>query len=84
MGFPEWWKTFWENDCTWLITAEEHKTIDTGNYKEFKSNIVDVNWECGYFKGGGLVGFKYLKSREAKYIEKLYDLHQHQIEKTDG
>ena len=72
LDFESWWKTFWNNDCTWLITTEEHKNINSMTSSDIKKNIINIDWTEGYFKGGGLVGFKYRKSIEAQYVKKLY------------
>ena len=71
-NLDEWWNLFWENDSTWLITEEEHKNVNKFNY-DLKNKIEKINWADGYFKGGGLVGFKYRKSVEAKMVELLYE-----------
>jgi len=71
MSFEHWWSYFWENDVTYLITKTEHDDINS--IKLLDKDIVKINWTDGYFKGGGLVGFKYLKSIEAVYVKQLCD-----------
>ena len=55
MEFDKWWKLFWDNDKTILMTNNEHKLVD-GSYKSKISKIHKLNWRLGYFQNNNLIG----------------------------
>ncbi|MCY3973750.1 MAG: hypothetical protein OXF52_06095 [Candidatus Dadabacteria bacterium] len=65
MGKNEWWKTFWENDATVIVTKEEHDES-----KGEKSYYLPLNWRCGHFAGNSLIGFKMRKTVEGKVLKR--------------
>ena len=58
-----WWKLFWQNDQTVLMTKDEH------DRDRSKVLCHQLNWKKGYFSCNPLIGFKYRKSYEARYLE---------------
>ena len=64
--YEEWWKTFWDNDKTKLVTKEEN------NNPEIKSEIIKVDISKGYFVSDGLVGFKFRKTAEGEYCRTIW------------
>ena len=65
--YEEWWKTFWDNDKTELVTKEEN------NNPEIKSEIIKVDISKGYFVSDGLVGFKFRKTAEGEYWKTIWE-----------
>lgn len=65
--YEEWWKTFWDNDKTELVTKEEN------NNPTIKSEIIKVDISKGYFVSDGLVGFKFRKTAEGEYCKKIWE-----------
>ena len=64
--YEEWWKTFWDNDATELVTKEEN------GKKQTKSKIVEIDVSKGYFVSNGLVGFKFRKTAEGEYCRDIW------------
>ncbi len=62
----EWWRIFWDNDKTELVTKEENDN------KEIKSEIIKVDSSKGYFVSDGLVGFKFRKTAEGEYCKTIW------------
>lgn len=66
MPYEKWWKLFWENDQTNILTKEEHD-----NKRSIKtSTVVNVDWKLGFFACSKTVGFNYAK-KEAEFLKTL-------------
>jgi hypothetical protein len=68
--FEEWWKLFWRNDKTILMTNNEHQSVGQTQKKEL-SKIYSLDWKKGYFRNNNLVGWKHRKTVEGEYVRKL-------------
>ena len=71
--FESYWKEFWENDKTIIMTKFEHSYVDkielTGLDKEkTESFLFDIDWEMGYFKSEKVAGFHFTFRDEGTFI----------------
>ena len=48
MIFKDWWKLFWKNDKSILMTMAEHKLVGQNRSDEI-SNLYNLDWKKGYF-----------------------------------
>jgi len=64
LEFDAWWEYFWFNDRTVIVTKAEHNSMEKDEVL-----CVSVPWEEGYFACQKLVGFKYRKTIEGKWLE---------------
>ena len=74
LDFESYWKEFWENDRTVLMTKLEHNYIESTKnddrtiLKKFKNSIFDIDWRLGHFQSNKVAGFHYSKKREGIFI----------------
>ena len=73
----EWWKKFWKNDKTEIVTREENNTGQ-------KSTIIEIDYSKGYFANAGKVGFKFRKTIEGEMCRELWDENSDLILGTSG
>lgn len=66
LSFDEWWKLFWDNDKTILMTKEE-------NRRKKVSKVYDIDWRLGYFKCTKSVSYVYTKKHEGEFLRQLYE-----------
>ena len=54
LNFEDYWKEFWDNDRTILMTKDEHNKISTDKFTGLWENISDkvfeIDWKLGNFK----------------------------------
>ena len=54
LNFEDYWKEFWNNDRTILMTKEEHNKIKAdkfvGLWDNFSSKVFEIDWKRGFFK----------------------------------
>lgn len=68
MPYEEWWKWFWKNDETIIVTIEQHSK----NWLRAEHlDIVPIDWRLGYFTCNPIAGFSFSKSREGNYLYNL-------------
>ena len=70
LNFDDYWKEFWENDRTILMTKEEH---NLPNWKMnvvygANGNILDLDWRYGYFTSNKVAGFHFTYKKEGDFI----------------
>ena len=70
MPFDKWWKLFWGNDKTVLMTNDEHKLVGQ-TPKIGLSKLYRLDWKKGYFQNNNLVGWKHRKTIEGEFVRKL-------------
>ena len=68
MPYEEWWKWFWKNDETIIVTIEQH---NNKNLMAENLDIIPIDWRLGYFTCNPVVGFSYTKIREGEYLRNL-------------
>ena len=74
LDFESYWKEFWENDRTVLMTKLEHNYIESTKkddrtiLKKFKNSIFEIDWRLGHFQSNKVAGFRYSKKREGIFI----------------
>ena len=74
LDFESYWKEFWENDRTILMTKLEHNYIekikkeDRTRFENFKKRIFEIDWRLGHFQSNKVAGFHYSKKREGIFI----------------
>ena len=73
----EWWKKFWKNDKTEIVTREENNTGQ-------KSTIIEIDYSKGYFANAGKEGFKFRKTIEGEMCRELWDENSDLILGTSG
>jgi len=71
-NFDDWWKEFWNNDRTILMTKEEHNKIEKikknkDTLEKIKKNIYKIDWKKGYFPGAS-IGYLYSKKKEGYFV----------------
>ena len=71
--FASYWKEFWDNDRTIIMTKFEHSYVDkielTGLTKEKpESFLFDLEWKNGLFKSEKVAGFHFAYREEGKFI----------------
>ena len=67
LSYDQWFKLYWENDKTIIMTKEEHNKKNNGR-KNVK--IYPLDWEEGYFACNDLIGFKCRKTIEVYYLRR--------------
>ena len=86
LDFENYWKEFWENDRTILMTKEEHNTIKTDKYVGLwhfnQDKIFEIDWRHGYFISNKVAGFHFTYKREGQYI--FYNFKDKVIQKVDN
>ena len=86
LDFENYWKEFWENDRTILMTKEEHNKINTDKFVglwDFKEDkIFEIDWRHGYFISNKVAGFHFTYKREGQYI--VYNFKDKVIQKVDN
>ena len=74
--FKAYWKEFWENDRTILMTKEEHNSINKIENSWIKDDpskaIFDISWQQGLFKSEKVAGFHFSYKKEGEYIYNLF------------
>ena len=74
--FNAYWKEFWENDRTILMTKEEHNSINKIENSWIKDDpskaIFDISWQQGLFKSEKVAGFHFSYKKEGEYIYNLF------------
>ena len=70
MPLDEWWKLFWRNDKTILMTNDEHNIVSKSPGAKI-SNLYKLDWKKGYFQNNNLVGWKHRKTVEGEFIKSL-------------
>ena len=72
LDFESYWKEFWENDKTILMTKEEHNKINTdkftGLWDSTLNKIFDIDWRLGYFTSNKVAGYHFTYKREGQFI----------------
>ena len=68
LSSEEWWKQFWHNDATVLLTKEEHHKLP-----KVKLMLYKLNWEEGYFTAKKFIGFNYRKTLEGAFLKNLIE-----------
>ena len=71
MPYEEWWKWFWKNDETIIVTIEQH---NNKNLMAENLDIIPIDWRLGYFTCNPVVGFSYTKIREGEYLRNLTEI----------
>ena len=71
--YASYWKEFWDNDRTIIMTKFEHSYVDniglTGLTKEnSESFLFNIEWENGLFKSEKVAGFHFTYRGEGKFI----------------
>ena len=72
LDFESYWKEFWENDKTILMTKEEHNKINTdkftGLWDSTLNKIFDIDWRLGYFTSNKVAGYHFTYKKEGEFI----------------
>ena len=72
LDFENYWKEFWENDRTILMTKDEHNKINTDKFVglwDFKEDkIFEIDWRDGYFISNKVAGFHFTYKKEGQFI----------------
>ena len=90
LDFESYWKEFWENDRTILMTKLEHNYIekikkeDRTRFENFKKRIFEIDWRLGHFQSNKVAGFHYSKKREGIFILMNYQNKIHPNKDEDG
>ena len=86
LDFENYWKEFWENDRTILMTKDEHNKINTDKFVglwDFKEDkIFEIDWRDGYFISNKVAGFHFTYKREGQFI--VYYFKDKVIQKVDN
>ena len=69
MPYEKWWKWFWKNDETIIVTIKQHN--NNKNLLVENLDIIPIDWRLGYFTCNPVVGFSYTKIREGEYLRNL-------------
>jgi len=67
MIFKEWWKLFWKNDKSILMTNDERYLIRQKRKDEI-SKLYNLDWKRGYFANEILGSWKHRKTIEGEYV----------------
>jgi hypothetical protein len=70
MKFKKWWKLFWKNDKSILMTTIEHKLVGQKRKDEI-SNLYNLDWKKGYFANDILGSWKHRKTIEGAFVRKI-------------
>ena len=72
LNFEDYWKEFWDNDRTILMTKDEHNKISTDKFTGLWENISDkvfeIDWKLGNFKSNKVAGFHFTKQKEGIFV----------------
>ena len=72
LDFKTYWKEFWENDRTILMTKEEHNKIKmdkfTGLWDHVSDKVFKIDWRLGHFTSNKVAGFHFTKQQEGNFI----------------
>ena len=72
LNFEDYWKEFWNNDRTILMTKDEHNKISTDKFTGLWENISDkvfeIDWKLGNFKSNKVAGFHFTKQKEGIFV----------------
>ena len=72
LNFEDYWKEFWNNDRTILMTKEEHNKIKAdkfvGLWDNFSSKVFEIDWKRGFFKSNKVAGFHFTYQQEGFFI----------------
>ena len=86
LDFENYWKEFWENDRTILMTKDEHNKINTDRFVglwDFKEDkIFEIDWRDGYFISNKVAGFHFTYKREGQFV--VYYFKDKVIQKVDN
>ena len=86
LDFENYWKEFWENDRTILMTKDEHNKINADRFVglwDFKEDkIFEIDWRDGYFISNKVAGFHFTYKREGQFI--VYNFKDKVIQKIDN
>jgi hypothetical protein len=70
MIFKEWWKLFWKNDKSILMTTAEHKLVGQKRGDEI-GNLYNLDWKKGYFANDILASWKHRKTIEGVFVRNI-------------
>ena len=72
LNFEDYWKEFWNNDRTILMTKDEHNMINTdkftGQWDDYSNKVFEIDWKLGNFKSNKVAGFHFTKQKEGFFI----------------
>jgi len=68
LDYESYWKEFWENDRTILMTKEEHNKIEIKKRFNIDASIFDLDWRLGNFTSNKVAGFHFTFKREGDFI----------------
>ena len=64
MGKGDFYECFWNRDKTVVMTKGEHENSMALD----RVQVMELNWEHGYFSNAGLIGFKARKTIEREFL----------------
>ena len=72
LNFEDYWKEFWNNDRTILMTKEEHNKIKAdkfvGLWDNISRRVFEIDWKRGFFKSNKVAGFHFTYQQEGFFI----------------